>query len=142
MAILAAEGLYSRFSSLVKMHDTPQRLEFHTQLYVANEVGTPTYSLGTVLGVVTATGKVIACVRTAVDGSQTPAAIYIGNSFGAIVDTTLVAATDTKVLTLARGKVIVSAQALKLDASFAAGAQTVAAYASLLALGIMVEQSN
>ena len=142
MPVFATEGQFSRFGSLVKMSDTPERFEFHTDVVTANEAGTPTYTLGTVLGKVTATGKYIACVRTAVDGSQTPAAIYLGDGkMGAIVDTTLVAATDTPVLVLARGKVIVSKEALKLDASFSTTPQKQAAYDSLKSIGILVEAS-
>lgn len=142
MTVLAIESQYARLSALVKMSDTPEKFEFHTDLVTAHEAATPTYTLGTVLGKITATGKYIVSVQTAVDGSQVPAAIYIGNSFGSINDVTLVAATDTTVLAITRGKIMVSAQALKLDASFTAGALTTGAYASLAVQGILVQQSN
>lgn len=142
MAVIATEGQFSRFSSLVKMSDTPERFEFHTDVVTANEAAPITYSLGTVLGKVTATGKYIACVRTAADGSQTPAAIYLGDGkMGAIVDTAVAAATDTPVLVLARGKVIVSKEALKLDASFSTAPQKQTVYDALKAIGILAESS-
>jgi hypothetical protein len=143
MSILATESQYARLSSLVKINDTPEKFEFHTDTLTANESGTPTYNLGTVLGQVTATGKWKIAVQTASDGSQTPAAVYIGNNFGQIVSTgPFVASTDTKVLAITRGKIILSAQALQLDASFSTPTLVAGAYASLKTLGILVEQSN
>lgn len=143
MSILATESQYARLSSLVKMNDTPEKFEFHTDVVTANETGTPTYNLGTVLGVVTATGKYKICVQTAVDGSQIPSAVYIGNSFGQVVSTTLVASTDTKVLVISRGKIVLSAQALQLDASFNTGTLIAGAYQTLKTNNqILVEQSN
>lgn len=142
MTVIATEGQFARFSSLVKISDTPEKFEFHTDLITANEAsGTPTYSLGTVLGKVTATGKYIISKQAAVDGSQVPAALVLGNSFGAVVDTTLVNATDTLFIALTRGKVIVAKEGLKLDASFGTAPQKQAAYDALKALGILVEAS-
>ncbi len=142
MTIIASEGIYSRFSSLVKISDTPEKFEFHTDVLTANETAITTYTLGTVLGKITATGKYIVAKQAASDGSQVPSAIYIGNSFGAVADTTLAATTDTKVLGITRGKVIVALEALKLDASFGTGTQKQFAYDSLKAVGILVEASN
>lgn len=142
MTVLAQEGQYARLSSLVKMSDTPEKFEFHTDVLTAHEAGTPTYNLGTVLGKVTSTGKYIISVATASDGSQNPAAIYLGNNFGQVLPITLVAATDTTILALTRGKVIVSAQALQWDASWTAGTVLNGGYATLKSLGILVEQSN
>jgi hypothetical protein len=142
MTVIATEGQFSRFSSLVKINDTPEKFEFHTDLVTANETAITTYQLGTVLGKVTATGKYIVSKQAASDGSQVPAAIYLGNSFGAIDSVTLAATTDTKVLALTRGKVIVALEALKLDASFSSAAQKQFAYDSLKAVNILVEASN
>lgn len=235
MTVIATEGQFARYSSLVKMSDTPEKFEFHTDVMTANETGTPTYTLGTVLGTylasptgtaganvgtgngvmgaitvtpatglevgiytvkitkaasnagdfvvvspggrvvgngtvgvafsqggiaftladgatdfvvgdsvpitVAGTSKVAVSKATATDGSQVPSAIYLGNSFGATQDTTLVSATDTKVLALTRGKVIVAKEALKLDASFASAAQIASAIAALVAKGILPEAS-
>ena len=128
-----------RLSNLIKATDAFYKPEMCNALVTANEVAAATYKVGTVLGKITASGKYIRSVQTAVDGSQVPAAIFIADSFGNNLSTPIVAATDTKVLVLIRGKVIVSAFALDLDASFTAGALTVAAYASLATQGILVE---
>jgi len=141
MPVIATEGQYARFSSLVKMSDTPERFEFHTDVVTANDAAS-TYTLGTVLGKVTATGKYKVSLQGAVDGTQNPAAIYLGDGkMGAIVDTAVPLNTDTAVLVLARGKVIVSKEALKLDASFGTATQKQAAYDSLKSVGILVEAS-
>lgn len=141
MTVIATEGQFTRFSSLVKSNDTPWKFEYHTDLITANEAGTPTYQLGTVLGKVTATGKYKVSVQTAVDGSQVPAALVLLNSFGEVRDTVLVAATDTKFVALTRGKVIVAKEGLKLDATFDNDTKKQAAYDALKALGILVEAS-
>jgi hypothetical protein len=64
--------------------------------------------VGTVLGKVTGTGKYKVCQTNAVDGSQTPAAIYIADGLGLSGPLTLAAATDTKAIVLARGPAIVA----------------------------------
>jgi hypothetical protein len=141
MPVFASEGQFSRFSSLVKASGV-DKFEFLTDVVTANEAAPVTYTLGTVLGKVTATGKYVKCVRTAVDGSQTPAAIYIGDGkLGAVVDTAVPATTDTPVLVLARGKVIVTKEGLQLDASFGTAPQKQAAYDALKALQIFAEAS-
>lgn len=91
---------------------------------------------------VAGTVKYKVAVETATDGSKVPAAIYIADAFGASKDTVMVATTDTKVLTLNRGKIIVSKEALRLDATYDSAAKLQAAYDALAALGILVEASN
>lgn len=142
MAIIATEGQYSRFSSLVKWLDSWEKHELHKDVVTVNEAGAVTYTLGTVLGKITASGKYIVSKQAAADGSQVPAAIYIGDAFGACNDTAVPATTDTKVLTLIRGKAVVAKEALKLDASFGTAPQKQAAYDALKAIGILVEASN
>lgn len=141
MTVFATEGQYSRFSSLVKISDTPEKFEFHTDVITVNDVAS-TLQLGTVLGKVTATGKYKVSLQAASDGSQVPAALVLGNSFGEIRDITLAATTDTKVVALTRGKVIVALEAMKLDASFGTATQKQFAYDALKALGILPEASN
>lgn len=141
MPVFATEGPYSRFSSLVKINDTPEKFEFHTDVITASETTTPTYTLGTVLGKVTATGKYKISVQSANDGSQVPAALVLMNSFGEVKDATLVANTDTKFVALTRGKQIVALEAMKLDVSFSTAPQKQAAYDALKAIGILVEAS-
>ena len=141
MPVIASRGKFEHFSGLVKFLDTPSKPEVHNELVTANETAGATYSLGTVLGKITASGKYTISKQAAVDGSQVPAAVYIGNSFGEVKDTVLAAATDTKVLTLARGKAIIVLEALKLDASFGTTPQKQFAYDSLKAIGLLVESS-
>jgi hypothetical protein len=138
MSVIATD--VPRLSNLLKKTDS-DTFEFYTDVLTANEAGTPTYTLGTVLGKVTATGKYVKAVETAVDGSKVAAAVYIGNSFGDILPITLTAATDTKVLALTRGKLILSKDALVLDATYNDNTKKQAVYDSLKALGMLVEQT-
>ncbi len=141
MSIIATEGQYSRLSSLIKYLDSSENQAVHKELVTVNEASGVTYQLGTVLGKITASGKYIVSKQAAVDGSQVPAVIYVANNFGEVKDVAIAATTDTKVLTLARGKAIVALEALKLDASFSSDAHKLFAYNSLKALGILVETS-
>lgn len=84
---------------------------------------------GTVLGKVTATGKYQIAVQTATDGSEVPAAIVM-------VEQTVAANTDTKVLSLVQGPAIVSKAGLILDASYNTAGELAAVYAALEAKGI------
>lgn len=143
MPVFATEGQFDRFSSLVKYIEDKEKPNTHNELVTVNEAAQKTYALGTVLGKVTATGKFKVAVETAVDGSKVPAAIVIGDGLlGAVPPFTVAATTDTKVLTLARGKAIVAKQALKLDATYNDATKLKAAYDALLAVGIMVEDAN
>lgn len=142
MTVIATQDRFSRFSSLVKGGDTPEQMAFFKDAIVINEAGTPTIKLGTVLGKVTATGKWKVCVETAVDGSKVPAGIYIADSFGAVADTVMVAATDTKALALVRGKIVVAKDALRLDATYDNATKLQTAYDALKAIGILAEASN
>lgn len=85
---------------------------------------------GTVLGKVTADGKYKIAVQTATDGSQVADAIVM-------VEQTVAATTDTKVLCLVRGPAIVSKDGLVLDATFNLDAEKAAVYAALEAKGIL-----
>ena len=131
--------MFSDLSSLIKKYDAPEAPEFFNEVVTVNTAGVVTIPLFTVLGKVTATGKYIPAVETAVDGSKVAAAIYIGDGFGALLPTTTVAATDTNVLVLARGKVIVAKDALVLDASYNDATKKGVVYASLKALNIFPE---
>lgn len=128
MPIIATETF--RFSHLVKFELFPEKAYCRT-LVTVNEAAAKTYAVGTVLGKVTASGKYKICVQNAADGSQTPAALVLA-------DYSVVAATDTKVLTLTRGPSGVSKAALVLDATFDNQTKRDAAYASIEALGIQV----
>jgi hypothetical protein len=144
MPVFASEGQFDRFSSLVKYIEDKEKPNTHNELVTVNEAAAKTYALGTVLGKVTATGKFKIAVQSAVDGSQVPVAIVIGEgSLGYPAPTFNVpATTDTKVLTLARGKAIVAKEGLKLDASFSDAAKVQSAYDALKAVGILAESAN
>lgn len=120
----------ARQSNLIK-HELWPETGYCRKVVTVNEATAKTYAVGTILGKVTADGKYKIAVQTAVDGSQTAAAIVID-------DYTIAATTDTKVLVLIKGPSEVSQGALVLDASYDLQAEKDAVYASLEALGINV----
>ena len=138
MAVIATD--YSHYSNLVKTSDSDNTTLFH-ELVTVNEAAQKSYVVGTVPGKVSADGKYKISVQNANDGSQNAVAIVVGDSFGTAAPFTVAATTDTKVLVLARGKVVVSEDALVLDASYDLAAEKAAAYASLKSVGIIVEDS-
>lgn len=141
MAVIATDS--NRLSNLIKLYDVPNNPEMCHEVVTVNEAAGVTYKVGTVLGKITASGKYIVSKQAAADGSQVPAAIFIGDGkTGLAQDTVIAATTDTPVLTLARGKAVVSLGALLLDSSFSTGTQKAFAYASLKANGILVEATN
>lgn len=97
-----------------------------------------TLPIGTVLGLVTATGKYKVVEANAADGSQVAAVVVVGNAFGQPLPTVMAATTDTKFLVLYRGICAVSDTSLTMGATVTAGALTTAAYAQLAAAGIDV----
>lgn len=99
----------------------------------ANEASETTYKSGTVLGKVTADGKYKVSVETAVDGSETAAAVVIE-------EVTVPAATDTTVLVLVKGPAIVADGGLILDASYNDDVKKQAAYDALEAKDINVDK--
>ena len=131
MPIIATDT--PRYSNVVKHEYAPET--GYTRLVVTvNEATAKTYVAGTVLGKVTANGKYMISVQTAVDGSQTADAIVLG-------DATIPATTDTKVLVLVRGPAIVAKSELVLDATHNTGPELAAIYAALEAKGILVNDS-
>lgn len=128
MTVIATDTL--RYSNLVKKELFPESAYCRESLTV-NEAAAKTYAVGTVLGKVTATGKYKICVQTAVDGSQTAAALVVE-------DKSVAASTDTKVLALTRGPSMVSKDALVLDASHSDAAKKQAVYDALEAKGILI----
>lgn len=131
MAIPFATEDY-RISHLVKKEQWPE-FGWSRLLVTVNEAAAKEYVLGTVLGKVTANGKYKIAVQTAVDGSQTAAALVLGKQ-------SIPATTDTKVLVLVRDA-IVSKAALVLDATYDLDAEKAAVYASLEALRIAVNDA-
>jgi hypothetical protein len=136
MSVIATD--YSHYSNLVKKSDSDSTELFHDVITV-NEAAQKSYVVGTCLGKVTATGKWKIAVQTAVDGSQNVLAVVVGDSFGTAAPFTVAATTDTKVLVLARGKVVVSLGALALDSTYNDAAKKQAAYDSLKSVGILVD---
>lgn len=93
-----------------------------------NEASAVDYKIGQVLGKVTADGKFVQYDNTAVDGSETAAAI-------ALEDVSVEAATDTTVLCLVKGPSIVADGGLV----FKAGVDEAAAKTQLEEAGINVD---
>ena len=136
MAVIATD--YNHCSNLVKASDSDNTTLFH-EVVTVNEAAQKSYVVGTALGKVTATGKYKISVQNAVDGSQNVVALVVGDSFGTAAPFTVAATTDTKVLVLARGKVVVNKSAIAFDASYDLDAEKQAAYDSLKAVGILAE---
>lgn len=127
MPVIATDSY--KLSHLVKA-EVLENTKFTREVVTFNGAAA-SLKIGTVLGVVTATGKYKVCVQDAADGSQNPAAILLE-------DKTVAATTDTKVLVMHRGPASVSKAALVLDASFNLDAEKLALYAALEAKGIQV----
>lgn len=136
MTVIATDS-GNRFSNVVK-HEYEPSLAYCRELVTVNEAGAESYVVGTVLGLNSTTGKYAISVETAIDGTEDAVAVVIGNSAGEAKDFDVAATTDTKVLVIARGPVIVSEDALVLDASYDNAAKVAAAYASLASKGIVV----
>ena len=128
--LIATENF--RLSNALK-HEYEPSLGYCRETVVINDAAA-NLKIGTVLGVVTATGKYKVCVQTATDGSQNAAAVLME-------DKTIANSTDTKVLALVRGPAIVSKSGLVLDASFDQDAEKAAAYAALAAKGIVASDA-
>lgn len=133
MSVIATDT--QRLSNLVKFFES--KIEVHLDKLTVNEAAIKTYDVGTVLGKVTATGKYKISVKTAVDGSEVPAAIVVWDKLGDAHSFSIAATTDTPVMALVRGKAIVADKALKLDASWNTFESTV--YAALKTQDIFVE---
>lgn len=105
-----------------------------------NQAAQTTYVLGTTMGKITASGKYIVAKETAVDGSKVIDAIFIGKD-GATVgeDLVIAAATDTKVLVMIRGPLIVGDDVLLFDATYDNATKLGVAYDNLEAKDISIE---
>lgn len=125
MTLIATEA--KRLSNVVKQELFPET--GYCRLAVTYNGTAATLVPGTVLGKVTADGKYKIAVQTATDGSEVADAIVM-------VEQTVAATTDTKVLCLVKGPAIVSKDGLILDASYNLDAEKAAVYAALEAKGI------
>lgn len=79
---------------------------------------------------------------TATDGSQIAKAVYVADVIGLSHPITPVLNTDTTILALTRGPVIVEKFGLQFGASVTTAPQLATAYAQLTAVGIIPETSN
>lgn len=121
-----------RLSNVVKQELWPEA-GYNRAVVTVNDAAA-TLVPGTVLGKVTATGKYKVAVQTAVDGSEVADAIVM-------VEQTIPATTDTKVLVLVKGPAVVSKGGLVLDATYNLDAEKNAVYAALEAKGIQVNDA-
>ena len=99
MPIVAQDS--QRFSNVVK-HEYHPSTKYCRETVVVNEAAAKTYTVGMVLGKVTATGKYKLSVQSASDGSQNPVAIVVRDTQD------IAATTDTKIPVIARGPIIVT----------------------------------
>lgn len=125
MTLIATEA--KRLSNVVKQELWPET--GFCRVAVTYNGTAATLVPGTVLGKVTADGKYKIAVQTATDGSEVADAIVM-------VEQTVAATTDTKVLCLVKGPAIVSKNGLILDATYNLDAEKAAVYAALEAKGI------
>lgn len=126
MPLIATEA--KRLSNVVKQELFPESA--YCRVLVTYNGTAASLVPGTVLGKVTADGKYKIAVETATDGSKVADAIVM-------VEQTVPATTDTKVLCLVRGPAIVSKDGLVLDATYNLDAEKAAVYAALEAKGIL-----
>ena len=136
MTIIAQDT--PRYSDVVK-HEYEPSLAITRELVVVNDAA-KTLTLGMLLGKVTATGKYKESVQTATDGSENPVAVVVGkdeNNLSIAVPAT----TDTKVLAIVRGDVIVRKTGLKPHSTFNDATKLAAAYASLASKNILANDS-
>lgn len=136
MTIIATDT--ARYSDVVK-HEYEPSLAITRELVVVNDAA-KTLTLGMLLGKVTATGKYKESVQTATDGSENPVAVVVGKD-GTNLSVAVPATTDTKVLAIVRGDVIVRKTGLKPHSSFDNATKLAAAYDSLAAKNILVNDS-
>lgn len=125
MTVIATSGI--RISNLIQD-------EFKRELGYCREVGVvsptvdTTYRVGTLLGKVTATGKLKEAVETATDGSETVIGIYRSN-------TAAPGGEDTELVYLARGPVSIKKGGIIWHSSFDTDAKKKVVLDGLTAVG-------
>jgi hypothetical protein len=131
----------TRLGAVLQYEDHPEYGHCR-KVVTANEAAIKSYVIGTVLGLVTATGKYKILEATAVDGSQNFAGIYIGKPDGDNKQS-IAATTDTSVTVLFRGPAGVGKSYLVFGASVDTAPELAAVYAQMEAVGIQVlDQPN
>lgn len=134
MSVIATDT--QRYSNVVKREFGPEYGYCKKMVTVNGPAAT--LPIGTVLGLVTATGKYKVVETSAADGSQVAAAVIVGDAMGHALSTVMAATTDTKFLVIYRGPVAVSDTSLSYGASVTPGANVAAAQGQLIAAGIDV----
>jgi hypothetical protein len=131
MPVIATEN--QRISNVLKSEYKPE-LAYCRLVVTVNEATAKTYVPGMVLGKITASGKFLTAVETAVDGSKTAAAVVL-------FEQAIPAATDTKVVVLVKGPASVAKGGLVLDATYNDATKRNLVYTTLEGLGIQVLES-
>lgn len=118
------------------IYEEGKEVGFAREGITVNETAATTYGAGFVVGKVTATGKWKLCSPTASDGSQVAAGVIVQDNNGYANEFTVPAVTDTKVVAIVRGDVLLSKGAIRFGAGFTTQVQKDAALAQLEALNI------
>lgn len=139
MSVIAID--VTRFSNVVKHEYLPSE-GFCRQVITVYEPTSITYDIGTVLGLTTATGQYKRVESTAVDGSQTAAAVYIGTNLGDFTSQVIPATTATTVIALVRGPAILVEPMLEFGASISTQSARNTQEAALAALNIITIPQN
>lgn len=131
----------TRLGAVLQYEDHPEYGHCR-KVVTVSEAAAKTYVVGTVLGLVTATGKYKILEASASDGSQNFAGIYIGAVDGNNKQTIAVT-TDTSVVILFRGPAGVGKANLVFGASVDTTPELAAIYAQMEAVNIQViDQPN
>lgn len=131
MPVIATEN--QRISNFLKS-EYKAELAYCRLVVTVNEATAKTYVPGTVLGKITASGKYLQAVETAVDGSKVFAGLVL-------FEQAIPAATDTKIVVLVKGPATVGKGGLVLDATYNDNTKKNVIYAALETAGIQVLES-
>jgi hypothetical protein len=132
MAVITSAAGTFTYNDTFK-HEYEVGIAFCHENAVANEVAITPYRPGTVVGKVTATGKIKRQDASAADGSQV--------AYGVVSEDKtfdVAAATDTKVRVMVRGPAIVNKSMLVMGAGTDTDAEKLVVYAALEAKNILV----
>lgn len=129
MSIVTTVVYNYNYSDVVK-HEYEPSIAFCRERLIANEASALAYTVGTVVGIVTATGKIKRQDAAAVDGSQVAVGVVVENK-------AIPATTDTGVLVMVRGPAIVNKTMLTMGAGTDTDAEKLAVYTALAAKNIL-----
>lgn len=120
-----------KYGNLVK-HEYATEHGYCREKYTVNLAADTDLVIGDLLGKVTASGKYVLVDPTAVDGSEVVAGVVLENK-------SVLATTDTEVVTMVRGNAIIADNAIVYTNTFDAN-QKAQAIAEIESLGIVVRQ--